>query len=332
MAIRSDIYFQNQTPDIFGQFVRGKDAGEKADERKRLQERREGVQNAFNMALVTDDKGNVTLDDQKLLQGLAQAAPDEYMNYADTLAKQKLAAERAKMNEALNIGRINELTQKGYLQGRKMDLEEQKFASQKQFNYDKLIASQKQKGFEPVYGADGTIKDWKRIKGWGSGKSKTFKKSQYQAAGFARRAEQAEEALQALKKSGFDPSGVVDQLIGDYTPDFLEGFKPGDVKAYEQAKRNFVSAVLRDESGAAIPPEEQAEEQKKYFPRAGDDERTLAQKRQARIQAIKNLKAQAGGAYDQVNDVPMSGAFNFDMSKFTGKTKTPKGKKPSWAE
>ncbi|WP_186092261.1 hypothetical protein [Burkholderia gladioli] len=65
-------------------------------------------------------------------------------------------------------------------------------------------------------------------------------------------------------------------------------------QSYEQAKRNFISAVLRKESGAAIADSEFANEDKKYFPQAGDSAATIEQKARARDLAVEALKAQAG--------------------------------------
>lgn len=65
-------------------------------------------------------------------------------------------------------------------------------------------------------------------------------------------------------------------------------------QSYEQAKRNFVSAILRKESGAAIADSEFVNEDKKYFPQTGDSPATIEQKARARDLAIEALKAQAG--------------------------------------
>tara|TARA_R110000851_G_scaffold96172_1_gene208666 strand:- start:6283 stop:6534 length:252 start_codon:yes stop_codon:yes gene_type:complete len=46
-------------------------------------------------------------------------------------------------------------------------------------------------------------------------------------------------------------------------PNFL---KTADRKQFEQAQRNFVNAVLRQESGAAIADSEFASAAKQYFP------------------------------------------------------------------
>ncbi len=63
-----------------------------------------------------------------------------------------------------------------------------------------------------------------------------------------------------------------------------------DRQSYEQAKRDFVNAVLRKESGAAISPSEFMSAEKQYFPQAGDSAQVVAQKaanRQLKIQALQ---------------------------------------------
>jgi hypothetical protein len=63
---------------------------------------------------------------------------------------------------------------------------------------------------------------------------------------------------------------------------------------YQQAKTNFITAVLRKESGAAIGQNEFNTEEKKYFPQAGDTPAVLKQKQKARDLAIEAMKIQAG--------------------------------------
>jgi len=63
---------------------------------------------------------------------------------------------------------------------------------------------------------------------------------------------------------------------------------------YQQAKTNFITAVLRKESGAAIGQNEFNTEDKKYFPQAGDTDKVIKQKQKARELAIEAMKIQAG--------------------------------------
>jgi hypothetical protein len=78
--------------------------------------------------------------------------------------------------------------------------------------------------------------------------------------------------------------------FGGSLPNILQS---GDRQVYEQAKRNFVTAVLRRESGAAISSTEFDTEAKKYFPQAGDKPETVIAKSVARNTAINNVYREA---------------------------------------
>ncbi len=92
---------------------------------------------------------------------------------------------------------------------------------------------------------------------------------------------------------------IISDIGGNFTGSLAFGAKlpnqlqSGDRQAYEQAKRDFVTAVLRRESGAAISDTEFAREELKYFPQAGDKPETVAQKEAARNTAINNLYREA---------------------------------------
>lgn len=70
-----------------------------------------------------------------------------------------------------------------------------------------------------------------------------------------------------------------------------------EIKQIRQAERNFATAVLRRESGAAISATEFETLEKQYFPRPGDDEKTLQQKSKNREVTLKNLIKSSGPAY-----------------------------------
>lgn len=70
-----------------------------------------------------------------------------------------------------------------------------------------------------------------------------------------------------------------------------------NVQAYNQAKSNFISGVLRQESGAAISDSERAAYDKQYFPQPGDSQAVIDQKAQNRAQVISSYKTAAGPAY-----------------------------------
>lgn len=121
---------------------------------------------------------------------------------------------------------------------------------------------------------------------------------QFKAAGFARRLEAAEEDFEDLTKAGFNRATPGQAIAG--LPIFPEGMKSENTKRQDQAERNFVNAVLRRESGAAISPAEFQSAELQYFPRIGDTPTNLEQKRRNREQKKVELIAEGGRAYDKV--------------------------------
>lgn len=112
---------------------------------------------------------------------------------------------------------------------------------------------------------------------------------EYTVRGFADRAKSAEGELASLMASGYNPAAIV-TTRGEMVPNMI---KTEDDQAAEQVMRNFVSAVLRRESGAAIPVTEMQSEILKYFPMPGDKPKVLKQKAEARRLAISSLEAEA---------------------------------------
>lgn len=84
-------------------------------------------------------------------------------------------------------------------------------------------------------------------------------------------------------------------------------FVSDDIKQIRQAERNFATAVLRRESGASISPTEFSTLEKQYFPRPGDDVKTLAQKKQNRATVEKEFVKAAGPAYGAEVSTPSIG-------------------------
>jgi hypothetical protein len=124
------------------------------------------------------------------------------------------------------------------------------------------------------------------------------KPSQYTAAGFATRVEQAEKVFGDLSAKAFDPTSNSSVLQrNEFYPEKLMG---EDNKKQAQAERNFVNAILRRESGAAIAPAEFSSAESQYFPRAGDTPDVVAQKAENRRIALAALKAESGPALQEV--------------------------------
>lgn len=106
----------------------------------------------------------------------------------------------------------------------------------------------------------------------------------------------AEVATSAMNKL----SGVVSDKIGI-------NVRPAEYQKFDQARRDFVNATLRRESGAVISEQEFANANQQYFPQPGDTPDLLKQKRQNRIEAIRGIGAGAGPGYKPEMTIDASG-------------------------
>ena len=148
--------------------------------------------------------------------------------------------------------------------------------------------------------------------------------SQGNATAFGMRAKESNALLGQLEQSGVKNTGVVRSAVAStfgMTPFIGEKLEQGvssamnvlpsalggpnaAQQATDQARRNFVTAVLRKESGAAISPSEFANEAQKYFPQPGDTDSVIRQKQNARETAIKALEIQAGPGANIIRQLP----------------------------
>jgi len=87
---------------------------------------------------------------------------------------------------------------------------------------------------------------------------------------------------------------------------------------YEQAKENFITAVLRKESGASISPAEFAREERKYFPQVGDSDSTIKQKQEARRLAISAIRQVAGPFAKKIDEISSGAAGGPSAGAATG--------------
>jgi hypothetical protein len=113
--------------------------------------------------------------------------------------------------------------------------------------------------------------------------------SQAKANIFATRGEEANRLLSGLEGQGtsLGQALISGAPLGNYalTPEYRQ---------YDQAKRDFVNAILRQESGAVIADTEFQNAGKQYFPQPGDDPATIEQKRRNRETAIKAIREASG--------------------------------------
>lgn len=118
---------------------------------------------------------------------------------------------------------------------------------------------------------------------------------QANAATFATRMREAEKILADPKiaSAGLGVKGGL-QDVAASIPFVGNAMLSPEYQQLDQAKRDFVNAVLRKESGAAISQGEFDNAEKQYFPRPGDSPQVIAQKAHNRRTAMETI-ANAGG-------------------------------------
>lgn len=112
--------------------------------------------------------------------------------------------------------------------------------------------------------------------------------SEQAARQYADKARQAHDSLTKLENSGYEPSTVGNALQA-VAPTALQS---SDYQVLDQARRQFINAILRRESGAAISTGEYDSYTRQYFPMPGDSPEVLKQKASARELAISGLEAE----------------------------------------
>lgn len=128
------------------------------------------------------------------------------------------------------------------------------------------------------------------------------------AMGFADRMSTSGALINGNEKAGLKPW---DQFVrgNDWIPDFAENWLVGeDFQKFDQARRDFVNAQLRRESGAVISDEEFGNANQQYFPQPGDTEQVLKQKAQNRKVVIDGMKRDAGPTYRGIGGDPLADA------------------------
>lgn len=118
---------------------------------------------------------------------------------------------------------------------------------------------------------------------------KSLTDAQSTALGYAQRMNDADQLINSLSKVG--TSGWQSLLAG--IPVVGNLLTSSDKQQLDQAERNFVNAVLRRESGAAISPSEFDSAAQQYFPQPGDSDAVINQKTANRERVIGSLSQSA---------------------------------------
>lgn len=121
--------------------------------------------------------------------------------------------------------------------------------------------------------------------------------SQFQAGTFAKRIELSESQLSGGRERFFP-----------FAPQFA---KTEDRRLFEQAERNFINALLRRESGAAIAETEFDSARLQYIPLVTDPQDVLELKAQNRKIVFEGLRLESGDAFELLSE-QVGGVNAFD--------------------
>lgn len=134
--------------------------------------------------------------------------------------------------------------------------------------------------------------------GTGANGQKPMTEAQSNAYLFGTRMQANHKILSDFESKGVSGS-ILQKTLGDNK---LTNFgSTPENQQYAQAKRDFINAVMRKESGAAIGKDEFASADKQYFPQIGDSPAVIQQKQRAREQAIKGIMAAVPQGYQGSN-------------------------------
>jgi hypothetical protein len=127
---------------------------------------------------------------------------------------------------------------------------------------------------------------------------------EWKAAGYTRDMENAMSTIERMEKKGFYRTDTRSRLESTLPNELVRAARIEQ----DQAERNFVNAVARPQTGAAIKPDEMEDYKKMFFPRPGDSAQDIENKRALRQQRYESTKAEAGNALDMIPSIPIQTA------------------------
>lgn len=148
---------------------------------------------------------------------------------------------------------------------------------------------------------------------------KPLTESQGAATNFGMRSIKAHENLKKMEDVGGGQMGGIKRFMTAATPGLGMGLddsmgamtnwtQSAEQQMSEQARLDFLTAVLRKESGASISPSEHINGQRQYFAQPNDSDEVLAQKQANRATAIEGLRMQSGPGGKHIKPTNSGGA------------------------
>lgn len=129
------------------------------------------------------------------------------------------------------------------------------------------------------------------IPGGPADNAKALNDGQSKAALFGARMQASDQILNDLAKEGVKVS-VPGSRAGYGVGSVVNAVSPARQQQLDQAKRDFINATLRRESGASISPAEFDNAEKQYFPQVGEGADVIAQKANNRAIATRGVLAE----------------------------------------
>lgn len=175
----------------------------------------------------------------------------------------------------------------------------------------KLQTLQTENGYMAFNPATGEMRPVTGPDGKPVGTGKALNETQAKATGYGMRAAEASRIIEEVGKNGeIQPSRIKQfaesvPLVGEALGMAANSlFSSPEQQQIEQGQRDFVNAVLRQESGAAIAESEFANAQKQYFPQPGDSRAVIEQKARNRQTAINGFSVAAGPGAKHIGSAP----------------------------
>lgn len=126
-------------------------------------------------------------------------------------------------------------------------------------------------------------------------RTKSLTEQQANALQYSERMAYNNAILLGLEQNGYHPAAISTKL-SNLGPNLINS---SEFQQYEAAKKNWISAVLRKESGAAISKSEESGADMQYFPRMGDSPAVIKQKAALRKLAETNMRRAVGEIKDE---------------------------------
>lgn len=174
----------------------------------------------------------------------------------------------------------------------------------------KMEPIQTDSGFMVFNPTSGEMRPAVGAEGQPVGSGKPLTEGQAKAAGFGMRAAESSRIIEEVGKGGAVQPSLIKRaaegvpLIGEWLGMMANRFASPEQQQIEQAQRDFINAVLRQESGAVIADSEFANSRKQYFQQPGDSPEVIEQKARNRETAINGFRVTAGPGAKSIGNPP----------------------------